>query len=147
MLSPSLVVLGNALSQQPGREPEARATLERALLIVETTQGADHSNAAFPPAALGHLDARAGNNDAARSRLTRAIELLEGSDYGAEQEMQARLELADIEWSGGHKDLSRDIARAARVHAKRRQPAAVPTIEAWLRAHGDRSESRGDGVE
>ncbi len=147
MLSPSLVVLGNALSQQPGHEREARATFERALAIVNATQGAEHSNAAFPLVGLGQLDARAGLDDSARSRLTRAIELLESADYGAELEMQARLELAGIEWKGGHKDLGLDIARAALVLAKKREPAAIPTIEAWLRARGGLSESSGKGVE
>lgn len=146
MLSPGLVILGNALSQQPEREPEARATYARALAIVEATQGKDHSNAAFPLAGLGQLDARAGDNATARSRLTRAIDLLEQADYGAELEMRSRLELAAVEWGSGHKDLGIDIARTALLAAKTREPDAVPSIEAWLRAHGGLSESASDGV-
>lgn len=146
MLSPGLVVLGNALSLQPERESEARATYERALAIVEATQGKDHSNAAFPLAGLGQLDARAGDNAAARSRLGRAIELLEQADYGAELEMRSRLELATVEWGSGHKDLGIDVARAALLAAKARAPDAVSTIDAWLRAHGALSKSPTDGV-
>ncbi|MBV1859510.1 MAG: tetratricopeptide repeat protein, partial [Nannocystaceae bacterium] len=136
MLSPGLVVLGNALSLQPGRELEARAALERALSIVEATQGKDHCNAAFPLAGLGQLDVRAGDHATARPRLSRAIELLEAADYGADLEMRARIELANVEWADGHKDLGIETARSALQAASTREPDAVPTIEAWLRTHG-----------
>lgn len=146
-LSPSLVVLGNALSEQPGREEEARAALDRALAIVEATQGPDHANAAFALAGLGQLDARSGDQAKARTRLTRAIELLERADYGADLEMRARLALAAVEWSEGHKDRSIETARAALRAAQSREPAAVPTIEAWLREHGAPSTLGPDSVE
>lgn len=136
ILSPGLVILGNALFAQPGRESEARTTYQRALTLVETTQGPDHLNVAFSLAGLGRLDAREGEVERARTRLERSIALLQRADFGAELEFECRLELASLDWNADRRDTARQQVKDALTEARQRHPLSVATIEAWLREHG-----------
>lgn len=136
VLSPSIVILGNALSAQTGRESEARGAYERALDLVERTQGSDHANVAFSLAGLGRLDARAGDEERARARLERSIALLRRSDFGAELEFECRLELASLDWNAERRDTARQRAKDALVDARSRRPGSVAAIETWLLEHG-----------
>lgn len=138
ILSPALVLLGDALFAQPGHESEARAAYRRALTLVETTQGSDHLNVAFALAGLGRLDAREGEVERARTRLERSVALLEWADFDAELEFECRLELASLDWHADHRDIARQQAKDALTDARKRHPRSVASIEAWLRDHGGR---------
>ncbi len=136
VLSPGLVILGNALFAQPGRGSEARTTYQRALTLVETTQGPDHLNVAFSLAGLGRLDAREGEIERARTRLERSVALLQRADFGTGLEFECRLELASLDWNAGQRDTARQRAKDAQTEARLRHPLSVARIEAWLREHG-----------
>lgn len=136
LLSPGIVILGNALSAQPGRESDARAAYQRALTLVEKTQGPDHLNVAFSLAGLGRLDARQGETQRARARLERAIGLLQRADFGPKLEFECRLELATLDWNDERHDTARQRAKDALNDARQRHPRSVPALEAWLREHG-----------
>ena len=136
ILSPGIVILGNALFAQPGRESEARATYQRGLDLVEKTQGPEHLNIAFSLAGLGRLDAREGKVDRARTRLERSVALLQRADFGAELEFECRLELASLDWNADQRDTARQHAKEALEDARRRHPRSMATIQAWLREHG-----------
>lgn len=141
-LSPTLTLLGDALAKQGGRDAEARAAYQRALDLIERTHGPNHTNAAFARVGLGELDVRAGNVEAARDNLQRAVAQLELVRFGAAFELRGRMALAQLEWNTGHRDAALQAAHVARDAAAKRHPGSLGQVDAWLREHGVSSDAR-----
>jgi tetratricopeptide (TPR) repeat protein len=116
-----------------GRHADARATLERALALLEKARGPKHRALVEPLLGLGELALAEGEPRRALTPLERAVLLDGDADYRAEVE----LALAEALWAlGEDRPRARSLADEARAtFARLGNTSGRERGERWLEAH------------
>jgi len=145
--APEHVTVGHALASlgqlHNGRRRHAQALREcrKALAILSGTVGQDSSYLLETRECLGEALIAAGNTDAARKELERALTPGHEQNTGPQWTAGARFQLARALWAKpGERQRARELARAtvsSLAAAEGDNRKIMERIEAWLEAHGE----------